>query len=443
VDFRSILETMIARQASDLHLRAGMPPVLRVNGRLTPLDSRPLSKDDLEAIVAQVMPEEQREQFAATREADFAFGISGVARFRANFYQQRGTVAATLRCVPLGVPRFEELHLPEAVGELVTKPRGLILVTGTVGSGKSTTLAAMIHRINTTMGRNIITVEDPIEFLHWNVKSIISQREIGTDTDNYAGALKRILRQDPDVILIGEIRDRETMSVALMAADTGHLVLSTLHTTDAAQTINRIVSFYPPHQHDEVRFLLSGSLEAIVSMRLLPRCDGKGRVPAVEVLMNTETIRECLRNPDETPRIREVMSAGANQYGMQTFDQSLMQLYRQGLITLEDALHHATVPTEFELQLKGIEASADTRWLGFADEAETDDAADEGTEPGADRRPPARENAATDAERRAAQDGAEAAKGDRRGGKPRATLFPELGPKTRRDAVHQRRKRSA
>jgi twitching motility protein PilT len=420
VDIRTILETMIARRASDLHLRAGMPPVIRIDGRLVPLELPPLTKEDLDATASQVMPADQQEAFAHGHDADFAFGVSGLARFRANFYVQRGSVAATLRCIPLGVPRLEDLGLPASVGELVTKPRGLILVTGTVGSGKSTTLAAMIHHINRTSGKNIITVEDPIEFIHWNIQSIISQREVGQDTESYLAALRCILRQDPDVILIGEIRDRDTMSVALMAADTGHLVLSTLHTTDAAQTVNRIISFYPPHQHDEVRYLLAGSLQAVVSMRLIARSDGKGRVPAVEVMINTETIRECLRDADKTPSIRDVIADGVNQYGMQTFDQSLMDLYRRGLITLEEAVRHATVPSEFELRLKGIEATSDQTWDALDRRA----GGTGGTQPAESSGP------AT-----SSQTPASDAKEDRRAGRSPATLFPELAPKSRRTSA--------
>jgi twitching motility protein PilT len=437
VDLRTTLELMMSRRASDLHLRVGMPPVLRIDSQLVPLELPPLTKEDLEGLAAQVMPPEQIETFARTHEADFGFGVAGVARFRANFYLQRGTMAGALRAIPLGIPRIEDLNLPAAVAELVAKPRGLILVTGTVGSGKSTTLAAMIHHINRTTGKNIITIEDPIEFLHWNIKSIISQREVGQDTESYLAALRCILRQDPDVILIGEIRDKETMSVALMAADTGHLVLSTLHTTDAAQTVNRIISFYAPHQHEEVRYLLAGSLQAVVSMRLIPRADGQGRVPAVEVLINTETVRECLRDPGRTPHIRDVIADGVSQYGMQTFDQSLMSLYRRGLITLDEALKHATTPTEFELRLKGIVPTSDQTWEaldpgngeavpsapGLAPAWQT--GATRGPAPGRDEPPaPQPPNA----------------KEDRRGGRTPATFFPELGPRGRRAASDHRKK---
>lgn len=427
MDLRSILEVMMSRRASDLHLRVGMPPVLRIDGHLLPLEMPPLSKEELEGLAAQVMPPEQIETFARTHEADFGFGVAGVARFRANFYLQRGTIAGALRAIPLGIPRIEELNLPPAVAELVTRPRGLILVTGTVGSGKSTTLAAMIHLINRTAGKNIVTIEDPIEFLHWNIKSIISQREVGQDTESYLSALRCILRQDPDVILIGEIRDRETMAVALMAADTGHLVLSTLHTTDAAQTVNRIISFYPPHQHEEVRYLLAGSLQAVVSMRLIRRADGQGRVPAVEVLVNTETVRDCLRDPDQTPRIRDVIADGVNQYGMQTFDQSLMDLYRRGLITFDEAMQHATTPTEFELRLKGIEATSDQTWDALAQRAGG----------GSPLPPPPAPGPGGGASESKTE-----AKEDRRGGRAASTLFPELGQQGRRGAAG-RGKRSA
>ncbi|MFH1144490.1 MAG: type IV pilus twitching motility protein PilT [Candidatus Eisenbacteria bacterium] len=365
VDFQRIIEKMIAQGASDLHLRAGAPPVLRIDGTLTPLDHPPLGVEDVDEITRRIIPQDLQERFTHSHEVDFSFGVPGLARFRANFYYQRGTIAGAIRCIPLTVPEIGELNLPPIVSDLAGRPRGLILVTGTVGSGKSTTLAGMINLINRSSAKNIITVEDPIEFLHRNHQSIISQREIGQDTADYLAALRYILRQDPDVILIGEIRDQATMSVALMAADTGHLVLSTLHTTDAAQTVNRIISFYPPHQHEEVRFLLAASLVAVISMRLLPNANGHGRVPAVEVMINTETVRECLRDSEKTPQLRDVIADGFSQYGMQTFDQSLMSLYRRGLVSLEEALQQSTTPTEFELRLRGIHATSDASWDAF------------------------------------------------------------------------------
>jgi twitching motility protein PilT len=365
MDFRKILEEMIARGASDLHMKIGCRPTIRVDGHLLAIDEPPVTQKDLEGIVEQVLTPEQRDEFARSREIDFAFGIAGFARFRSNFYYQRGTIALAIRHVPLGVPAFEDLNLPPMVEQLALRPRGLVLVTGTVGSGKSTTLAAMIDSINRRVARNVITIEDPIEFLHRDDKSLISQREIGLDTQTFMDALRHILRQDPDVILLGEIRDRETMSIALMAADTGHLVLSTLHTIDAAQTVNRIISFYPPHQHDEVRYLLANTLQAVISQRLIPRAEGKGRVPAVELLINTPTIQEYLLDSEKTMLIKSAIHEGVTQYGMQTFDQSLMKAYRDGLITLEDAIHASTSPTEFELRIRGIQASSDSKWSLF------------------------------------------------------------------------------
>jgi twitching motility protein PilT len=365
MELRRILEAMIERGASDLHMRVGSRPSLRIDGTLVPLDLPPATPKELDQIVEQVLTPTQQEEFARSREIDFGFGIAGLARFRSNFYYQRGTVAMAIRHVPLGVPAIEDLNLPPVVEQLALRPRGLILVTGTVGSGKSTTLASMIDSINRRLAKSIVTIEDPIEFIHRDDKSMISQREIGLDTATFGDALRHILRQDPDVILLGEIRDRETMSIGLTAADTGHLVLSTLHTIDAAQTVNRIISFYPPHQHDEVRFLLATSLAAVISLRLIPRASGKGRVPAVEVMVNTPTIREYLLDPSKTLQIKGAIHEGLAQYGMQTFDQSLMKLYIDGLVTLEEAIHASTSPTEFELRIRGIQSSSDAKWASF------------------------------------------------------------------------------
>jgi len=377
MDFRKILEQMIEQGASDLHLKARCRPTLRVDGRLAPMDHAPVNQEELEEIVENRLTPEQKEIFLRDREIDFGFGIAGLARFRSNFYYQRGTIAMAIRHVPLGVPAIEDLNLPTIVEQLALRPRGLVLVTGTVGSGKSTTLASMIDSINRRLARNIITIEDPIEFLHRDEKSLISQREIGLDTESFEGALRHILRQDPDVILLGEIRDRETMSIALTAADTGHLVLSTLHTIDAAQTVNRIISFYPPHQHDEVRFLLATTLQAVVSLRLIPRSSGKGRVPAVEVMVNTPTIQEYLLDVEKTLQIKVAIHEGVTQYGMQTFDQSLMKLYKDGLITLDEAIHASTSPTEFELRIRGIQSSSDSKWSVFEGDKQDDPEAPE------------------------------------------------------------------
>lgn len=367
MNIKPILERMIQDGASDLHIKAGTPPTIRVDGRLIPVDTegKPSSKE-IEEIVEQILTPKQRQAFEDRNEIDFAFSVPGLCRFRANFYKQRGTIAMAFRQVPFGVPRLESLHLPPILSQLVTKPRGLILVTGTVGMGKSTALASMIDHLNQNTPRNVITVEDPVEFLHRDNLCMISQREVGLDTESYAAGLKYILRQDPDVLLIGEIRDPETMKVAIMAADTGHLVLSTLHTPDAAQTINRIISFFPLQEHEEVRFLLASNLAAVVSLRLIARADGQGRVPAAEVMLNTATIKEYIRDPARTPSIHRAIAEGVNQYGMQTFDQDLLRLYTEGLITYEDAVHNCTNPTEFELRVKGIHSASDSTWDSFA-----------------------------------------------------------------------------
>ena len=362
MNIRSVLDKMIAARASDLHLKAGTPPVVRVDGVLYTLDEPPPSAQNLRDVCNQLLNEEQRLYFSTHSEIDFAFGVSGLARFRANIFMQRGTPALALRHVPVEVPSLEDLGLPAAVRDLAFSPRGLILVTGRTGSGKSTTLAAMIDAINKITTRNIITVEDPIEFLHRDRLSFIHQREVGLDTRSFHDGLKYVLRQDPDIILVGEIRDLETMSTALMAADTGHLVLSTLHTTDVVQTLQRIISFYPPHQHDEVRMSISANLRAAVSQRLIARRDGAGRVPACEIMVSTPTIREFILNPEKIPMIHTAVAEGVTQYGMQTFDQSVLGLLREGLITEEEALKNCNNPNELGLKLKGIQAASDRTW---------------------------------------------------------------------------------
>jgi twitching motility protein PilT len=299
------------------------------------------------------------------REVDFAFGVSGLARFRANFYVQRGSIAMVFRHVPVEIKSIDELGLPVILKDLAMKPRGLMFVTGTVGSGKSTTLAAMVREINENANKNIITIEDPIEFLHQDKKSIINQREIGSDTSSFHEALRHILRQDPDVILVGEIRDALTMEIALMAADTGHLVLSTLHTIDATQTINRVISFFPPHQHQEIRYLLSSTLQAVISQRLIPVKEGRGRVPAVEVMVVTSTIREYIIDPEKASMIQQAIREGVTSHGMQSFDQSLMQLLSEGQISMEEALKNSSNPHEFALRLKGNQATSDKTWDSF------------------------------------------------------------------------------
>ena len=362
MNLRACLEKMIAAHASDLHVKVGTPPILRVDGQLFTLDEPAPSAKELRELSDQLLNEEQRLYFSTHFEIDFAFGVAGLARFRANIFMQRGTPAFALRHVPVEVPSIEDLTLPPVVRDLAFSPRGLILVTGRTGSGKSTTLAAMIDAINRTTTRNIITIEDPIEFLHRDRNSYIHQREIGLDSRSFHEGLKYVLRQDPDIILVGEIRDLETMSTALMAADTGHLVMSTLHTTDVVQTLQRIISFYPPYQREEVRLSIASNLRAVIAQRLVPRKDGAGRVPAVEVMVSTPTVREYVLSAEKTPMLHAVIAEGMTQYGMQTFDQSVLALLKHELITEEAALQSCSHPNELILKLKGISGSSDRTW---------------------------------------------------------------------------------
>jgi twitching motility protein PilT len=362
MNIRKVLEKMIAARASDLHLKAGTPPIVRVDGILYTLEDPPPTAKDVADVCAQLLTEEQRAYFAAHNEIDFAFGVSGLARFRANFFVQRGTPAVALRHVPVEVPAIEDLNLPPQVRELGFESRGLVLVTGRTGSGKSTTLAAMLEAVNRVTTRNIVTVEDPIEFLYRDRMSFFHQREVGPDTASFRDGLKYVLRQDPDIIMVGEIRDHETMSMALVAADTGHLVLSTLHTTDAVQTLQRILSFYPAHQHDEIRMSVAWNLRAAIAQRLVPRSDGNGRVPAVEILMTTPTIREYIMDPEKMTLVHQAIAEGATEYGSQTFDQSVLTLLRNGEITEAEALKNCNNPNELMLKLKGIAATSDRTW---------------------------------------------------------------------------------
>jgi twitching motility protein PilT len=368
---KQMLDEMLSTKASDLHIRIGVKPTLRINGLLRPLEDEPLAPQSMEEIMSQILTEEQKNRFLQKNELDLALSVSKMGRFRINFYKQRGTVGVAIRAVNTVIPSFEELNLPLVLKKLADNRRGMIILTGTTGSGKSTTLAAMIDHINSTRAENILTIEDPIEYIHRNKKSIIAQREIGGDTESFVTALRHALRQDPDVILVGEIRDLETMSIALTAADTGHLVLTTLHTLNAIETINRIISFFPPHQHQQIRLLLSSTLKAIVCQRLLPRSDVTGRVPAVEVLVNTGLVKEYIVDPLKTPLIIELIESGAIQYGMQSFDQSIMNLYKPGMISYEEALVQATNPDDFELRIKGITGAADRGWHEFEKATET------------------------------------------------------------------------
>ena len=368
-DYKAVLQQMIQNNASDLHLKVGRPPTLRIDGHMVSLDLPALKQEDLRSLAEQIMAPKNIKEFSEQKESDFALAVPGVGRFRVNAYQQRGTIAYALRTVPFQAKTIAELNLPEVAERIALMPRGLILVTGITGSGKSTALASMLHYINQNRHANIITIEDPIEFLHRDIKSSINQREVGTDTNSFAQALRRVLRQDPDIILVGEIRDVDTLDTALKASETGHLVFSTLHTTDATQTINRILSFYPPHQQTEVRYMLSTALRAIISLRLVRRADKKGRVPAAEVLVNTEAVRDQIRDMSKSLNIPQLIKDGAVPYGMQSFDQSLMNWYQKGIISYDDALFAATNPAEFSLRTQGIAGSSETSWDTVKQEA--------------------------------------------------------------------------
>ncbi len=364
-NFKTAITEMVKQGGSDLHLKVGRPPAIRVAGELVQLDQQPLKPEELKALAEQIMTPRQVKEFAEHKEADFAIGVPGVGRFRTNVFQQRGTLAFVFRSIPYEIKTIQDLNLPQVLEKIALKPRGLVLVTGVTGSGKSTALAAMINHINQGRHCNIITIEDPIEFLHRDGQSNISQREVGTDTLSFETALRHVLRQDPDVVLIGEIRDKVTLDTAMKAADTGHLVFSTLHTTDATQTINRVISFFPPHEHDAVRNLLSTALEAVISLRLVPTKDGKGRVPACEVLINTAAVRDNIRDAEKALNIPDLIKGGTVQYHMQSFDQSLMQWYQHGAISYEMALFYSSNPSEFALRVSGIEGSSDRT---FADQ---------------------------------------------------------------------------
>jgi twitching motility protein PilT len=346
--------------ASDLHCKAGSQPFMRIGGELRPIASAPrLTQEDTLDMAFSMMSNRQKQRFKEANEADIAYGVSGLGRFRANIFQQRGTVGMVLRVIPDKVRSITELGLPPIVERIAEEQRGLILVTGTTGSGKSTTLAAIIDYINSTRGGHVITIEDPIEFLHRDKKSFVTQREVDVDTRSFAEALRGALRQDPDVILVGEMRDHETIETALTAAETGHLVLSTLHTLDATETVRRIVSSFTPHLQKSVRIQLAGILKAVISMRLVRSDEGAGRVPAAEVMVSTGLIRDYIINEEKTALIRDAIAAGTSQYGMQTFDQSLFALHHAGLITMEEALRGASNPDEFRLRVAGIRSASD------------------------------------------------------------------------------------
>ncbi len=360
IDINELLKKTVHMGASDLHVKVGTAPIVRIHGSLSFMQGeKKLTSEDTLNIAFSVMSGAQKDVFKKKNDIDIAYSVPGLGRFRCNAFVQRGTVGVVFRVIPMKILDIEQLNLPVVLKKISLEPRGLVLVTGTTGSGKTTSLAAMIDYINTNRTDHVMTIEDPIEFLHRDKSSVVNQREIGTDTESFGKALRAALRQDPDVILVGEMRDFETIQTALIAAETGHLVLSTLHTVDAAETINRIISVFPPYQHKQVRVQLASVLRAIISMRLAPRADGSGRVPAVEVLIATATIRGYIENPDKTKLIPEAIAQGFSQYGMQTFDQSLYGLYKDSLITYEEALRRTTNPDDFALKVKGIQSTSE------------------------------------------------------------------------------------
>ena len=355
-----LLKLAIERNASDLHLKVGSHPIVRIDGSLKPIPTvSRLSQEDTVSMAFSILNGRQKQKFKEEHEIDVAYSVPGLGRFRCNVFQQRGTVGMVLRVIPVRILTLRELMLPSVIEEICNEQRGMVLCTGTTGSGKSTTLAGMIDYVNARRNDHIITIEDPIEFLHRDKKSIVNQREVEVDTNTFANALRAALRQDPDVILVGEMRDHETIETAMHAAETGHLVLSTLHTLDATETVNRIISVFPPHQQKQIRLQLGGVLKAIISMRLVPRKDNKGRVPAVEVMLNTAYIRSCIEEKEKTKLIHDAIAAGVSQYGMQTFDQSLYYLWKAGYITYEEALKRCSNPDEFKLKVQGIQSTSD------------------------------------------------------------------------------------
>jgi twitching motility protein PilT len=355
-----LLRTAVERGASDLHLKVGNYPILRINGKLTFLtELKRLMPEDTIALAYSIMSQRDKQKFKERNEIDLAYSVPGLGRFRVSVFYQRNTIGMVLRVIPTKIKTVRELNLPVVIEKIAKEERGLILVTGTTGSGKSTTLAAIVDYINTYKTANIITIEDPIEFLHRDKKSIINQREIGMDTMSFSSALRAALRQDPDVVLVGEMRDLETIETALLAAETGHLVLSTLHTLDSIETIDRIVAMFPPYHQTQVRLQLAMVLKSVISMRLVPMTDKKGRVPAAEIMITTPFVKDCIVNPEKTQSIREAIQKGTSQYGMQTFDQSLYYLWQQKLISYEEALRWASNPDEFKLKVMGVQSTQD------------------------------------------------------------------------------------
>jgi len=369
MEIDNLARAMMAKGASDLHIKISAYPHIRVNGELVPLvEFGRASKEDVLMMAFSMMSAKQKERFASSYEVDIGYGVSGLGRFRVNVFQQRGAVSIAMRAIPVSILGFEELFLPKVLEKVSMEPRGLVLVTGTTGSGKSTSIASMLNYINERLTRHIITIEDPIEFLHMDRLSIVSQREISVDASSFSSALRSALRQDPDVILVGEMRDLETIETALLAAETGHLVFSTLHTLDAIESINRIIAVFPPHQQRQIRLQLAMVLKAVVSMRLMRRSDTHGRVPAIEVMIISEYIRNCILDAEKTRLIRQAIAAGTSQYGMQTFDQSIYEHLKAGRISYEDALLYATNPDEFKLRVQGITTTTDAAIAAMEEE---------------------------------------------------------------------------
>ncbi len=376
MELNEILAIAVKAKGSDIHIKTGLPPIVRIDGRLHPIpNAARLTPEFVGEIALSMMNDRQRRIFEENHEVDLAYAVPGLGRFRVSAYRQRGTVAMVFRTISIIIPTLEELNLPPVMQKICCEERGLILVTGTTGSGKSSTLAAMIDYINKQRTCNIITIEDPVEFLHRDNKSIISQREVGTDTPTFSAALKGALRQDPDVILVGEMRDLETIETAMTAAETGHLVMSTLHTMDAAETVNRIIGVFPPYHQRQVRIQLASIVKGVVSQRLVPKADGKGRVPAVEIMLASARVRECIDDSEKTKLLNDAISQGYVSYGMQTFDQSLMRLYSGKMITYEEAIRQSSNPDDFALKVSGISSTSDASWEGF--ENKSDDAAAE------------------------------------------------------------------
>ena len=366
MDLNEILSVGLKSGASDIHLKVGLPPIYRIDGTLRPLPKAPrISPDQTEQITEDIMNDLQKERFEKAGEVDLAYGVPGLGRFRVNAFTQRGSVSLVFRAIPFDIKGLEDLLLPPVIKKMAMANRGLILVTGATGSGKSTTLAAIIDYINANRKSHIVTIEDPIEFLHRDKKSIINQREVGSDTEGFQPAMKSALRQDPDVILVGEMRDHETIETALTAAETGHLVLSTLHTIDATETVNRIISVFPPYQQRQMRIQLAAVLRGVISMRLVPRLDGKGRVPAVEVMIASARVRQMIDDKELTKQLPEAIQQGYESYGMQTFDQSLMGLLKQKFISFDEALRQCSNPDDFKLKVSGVSSTSDLSWDAF------------------------------------------------------------------------------